>query len=1193
MKSRLSKKNKRRLIILGVVATFVAAFLTLLPIGLRVGVSKWLTDQGVATQIEDIDLNLFTGRLAIKNAHGETAQGDGFKIDHALVNVSYGALFSKQIYISNLELRDSRIDVRIDESDKLFVAGLAIEPSEEEPPEDEEQSSPWGFGIERAAIGALTLRYAQPEFAREITLSSSSTSDLATWEPNQPFPLDAALSIGDSQINLGGQLRPFGERIRGEITLGIKDFDLDLVAPLAKQAGVTDLAGVINTDLNILLDYHADEGLQLGVDGDAMVNGTRVRMSDLRLDNADVTWKGTIQAKLLQSEAANDQVMTDGHLTVDKVGFALPGTLAFKQKSTAWQGKINAQLGTPLGIDADGELKLSQTHLDLFESGKSPADAAPIPADAPNADEPTTAVNIAEDSNSESSQANTIQAEQATDPAPQASPDSEPDFVADSKSETVTPEPAPQATDTEAVAENAPPDDDKSVTQADSDKLAPQEQTENEQPIAEQIQKAPRPSNAAKTLVLDQGETRWKGKISTRLGDQTNINANGNLSLQKTQLDMPGQLQLAQDSLNWNGDLKTELNEQGVQINTQSKIKTKNTTLDIPEQLKLAQETLDWDGKLKTKLDDQGAHVETQSTLKTKNTKLDLIGNGINLAQRALSWEGSADYGPGEPALAHADGTLQADGLDLKLAPQNMAILAENLGWTGNVALDPQAEGLPEQSELPLKLTGQVTAGGLLITDTALSKALAKVGDVAINDITITGLDDIRSGSVKVSAIAALERNAAAPRLEAFPYIASVGSVAVDNLAYTGQSRLALGSLTILGIDALLYRGPKETGWEAAQWFGAEPSEPPAAQATETATTADAAEEESQSSFEIALGSGQIVESKLTIDDRGVSPAFETDLSKLRITLADLDSAKPAQGSALDIFSALGRYGSIQAGGIINPFLEPPSADVTGKINAVNLSPISGYTSQAIDRRIDQGTFSADLRLKLDRGNIDANADLTLTKLRIGGAQSESGIVQNRLGLPLNKILSLLRDGDGNITLDLPVGGNLENPEFSVLKIVRDAVFKSLRKAVLVIYSPLKLGKGLIDLATALRLDPVLYPPGKVELDDTDRTFLDKVAKRLTDRPKTELIVCGHAVPTDRTALNLPDPDAILAEGENPPTPEQLSDARDALFKLASERTSLVGDYLVSKDIASTRLVLCNPALGEPARALPRTSLSY
>jgi uncharacterized protein involved in outer membrane biogenesis len=262
-----------------VLYVILGLFLAVLPIGLRLGAVKWLNEQGVNTQIEDIDLNLFTGRVAIVNAHGETDQGNGFKIAHAVANIDYWPLFSKQIYLSNVELRDSRVDVTLDDQDQLSVAGIPIVPGEEQPPEPEdEDATPWGFGLERAAIGKLTLRYEQPNFKREITLSSSSTRDLATWDPNEPFPIDAALTIDNSQINIKGNLQPFGDRIIGKLDLVIKDFALGLIAPLAEQGGVATLAGTVNTNLAIALDYQAQAGLDIQAKGNAKVALKRVEI---------------------------------------------------------------------------------------------------------------------------------------------------------------------------------------------------------------------------------------------------------------------------------------------------------------------------------------------------------------------------------------------------------------------------------------------------------------------------------------------------------------------------------------------------------------------------------------------------------------------------------------------------------------------------------------------------------------------------------------------------------------------------------------------------------------------------------------------------------------------------------------------------------------------------------------------------
>lgn len=1109
MKPRLNRKNKRRLIVAAGVALVTLLLLVLLPVGLRWGAANWLTNQGVITQIEDIDLNLFTGTLVITNAHGENEQGQGFDIKHALVNLRYWPLFSKQVYLSNLELSDSRVDVKLGKDGQITVAGLALSGDAEKPPAQEKENTPWGFGLDRAAIGNVTLHYQQPGFERAITLSSSASSNIATWQPNQPIPVNAQLGIDKSQIDLRGQVKPFGDQITGDIRLAIKNFDLDLVAPLAQPADVQRLAGRVNSTLQMKIDYRTQGGLILDVAGDAGLAGANIATPDLHLNDADIKWQGKINAQLFSQEAKADHVKVDGHLSIANLDAALPHTLKFSQGSADWQGHISATLGPSMTVLAEGALKLDTTHLALFAT--SPTTPAPAPAEQLN---PKAAGKIPAETS--------VTAD--VKPLPQKGP-------GDSQADTPATEQTPTA-----------------VTAPASHLMA----SNTTEVTAEATADEPKPALAQPPtiLTLDQGSVSWQGKVNLSLLEPgPKVTANGQLTTAHTHLLLPTD--------------KTEIKQGSV----------------------------DWQGNITMTPGDQGPSVKTQGKLATTGTELALPANGITLQQRSLSWDGAADYGPGDPALVHASGVLAADGLNL--TQQAMAITGGHFAFQGDAALDPNAKGAPANAELPLALSGELSGADITVSDAAGDKILAKLGDFNLADINIAGLNNIRSGAVTASGLAALERAQDAPHRENYPYIATVKTLAIKQLALTEQTRLAIADLDVDGIDALLYRNT-DGAVEASQWF-ASPVSAAADEASEPVEQSTPLPETAPASFQITLGRGLIHASHITIDDRGVKPAFDTTLSNLRIALADLDSTKPAQGSALNISSTLGRYGSIKADGLIKPFLQPPSAKLTGKIKAVNLAPISGYTAQAIDRRIDRGTFSANLKFAMERGKLDANAKLKLTKLRIGGAQTDTGIVRKKLGLPLNKILGLLRDGDGNITLNLPVGGDIDDPEFSVLGIVRKAIFKSLQSAVMVIYAPLGIIKagvgGLINLGDALRPEPILFAPGETVLDDNDKTFLDKTAVLMTQRPNTELVVCGHVVPADRTALQLPRPETV--EGETPATPEQLASARDTLLALASKRSNSVGDYLVSKGVAPPRLVLCNPALGEKTTASPRTTLEF
>lgn len=103
--------------------------------------------------------------------------------------------------------------------------------------------------------------------------------------------------------------------------------------------------------------------------------------------------------------------------------------------------------------------------------------------------------------------------------------------------------------------------------------------------------------------------------------------------------------------------------------------------------------------------------------------------------------------------------------------------------------------------------------------------------------------------------------------------------------------------------------------------------------------------------------------------------------------------------------------------------------------------------------------------------------------------------------------VALLKDTKGNIDIQLPVAGDLNNPEFSVMPIV----WQTLRNLVLrAVQAPFKFIAGLAaggneDLGT------VPFAAGSDELTPEAQANLDKLADALKERPALRLEVEGVA----------------------------------------------------------------------------------
>ncbi|MFZ0131905.1 MAG: hypothetical protein WAK95_05135, partial [Desulfobacterales bacterium] len=258
-----------------------------------------------------------------------------------------------------------------------------------------------------------------------------------------------------------------------------------------------------------------------------------------------------------------------------------------------------------------------------------------------------------------------------------------------------------------------------------------------------------------------------------------------------------------------------------------------------------------------------------------------------------------------------------------------------------------------------------------------------------------------------------------------------------------------------------------------------------------------------------------------------------------------------------------------------------------------------GYT-------IRSGQLYADFHLQVKNSQSESLVKLfisDLTMRRVSVDELEE--LRAQLGMPLNTALDLLRDGDGNIRLALPITGRVNRPsvEFGsvIAKALRNATFKAIKTAALGYFAPLGavyvaplgaayLAGKLIGKAMAVRFTPISFEAGKAELDADARQYLEQVAEKISARPEVNLLLCGKAVPVDRRALaqgagEKQEP----AAGGQEASAGDLGDAR--LLSLAEKRAEAARSFLVSKGIASKRLVVCAPEIDQKDEARPQVAL--
>lgn len=118
--------------------------------------------------------------------------------------------------------------------------------------------------------------------------------------------------------------------------------------------------------------------------------------------------------------------------------------------------------------------------------------------------------------------------------------------------------------------------------------------------------------------------------------------------------------------------------------------------------------------------------------------------------------------------------------------------------------------------------------------------------------------------------------------------------------------------------------------------------------------------------------------------------------------------------------------------------------------------------------------------------------------------------------LPIPLALALLKDRKGQIDIDLPVRGNLDDPDFSYGGVIWNALVNLLTK---IATSPFTIVGGLLG-GSADDLQFVAFSAGEALLSPPEQEKLNALSKGLEDRPGLGLDITGAAdSQIDRPAL--------------------------------------------------------------------------
>nr|WP_288465571.1 DUF748 domain-containing protein [uncultured Pseudomonas sp.] len=403
----------------------------------------------------------------------------------------------------------------------------------------------------------------------------------------------------------------------------------------------------------------------------------------------------------------------------------------------------------------------------------------------------------------------------------------------------------------------------------------------------------------------------------------------------------------------------------------------------------------------------------------------------------------------------------------------------------------------------------------------------------------------------------------------------------------------------------------------------------PAGNASQAKASADASADKP---LAIRIGEVSLKDGSANFADFSLRPNFATAVQQLngRIGTLDSTSSKPAP---VNVTGKVDRYAPVSIKGSLTPFDPLQSLDIATQFKQVELTTLTPYSGKFAGYRIRKGRLNLDLHYRINDGKLNAENKVLVEQLQLGEKVDSPDAVD----LPIRLAVALLKDTQGRISLELPLQGNLNDPQFSVMPIV----WQTLRNLVLrTAQAPFKFIGGLVRGGSDMDLSTVAFAPGSAELDEQAQKTLDTLADALQERPALRLEIEGAAaqsadgpllaerrlqreyqdylyrimqrrgdkVPGSAEELVVPeDEKAPLLEGiyrarlkQQPPAEwaklsddertaklhaavlASWSDSRGLQRQLAQQRAAAIKDYLVDRDkLADERIYLLDVNLGQ------------
>lgn len=182
--------------------------------------------------------------------------------------------------------------------------------------------------------------------------------------------------------------------------------------------------------------------------------------------------------------------------------------------------------------------------------------------------------------------------------------------------------------------------------------------------------------------------------------------------------------------------------------------------------------------------------------------------------------------------------------------------------------------------------------------------------------------------------------------------------------------------------------------------------------------------------MQLHVGSLRVEDASVTYNDHTLPDEFHFPVTGLSVSADDLTTAG---GNNAQVRATLPGGGHLMVrwkGDIVN---WKNYQDLFLTIKGLDMRQISPWAVAYTGYPVEDGTFGLTTRLAVNNSELDNQNKIDIYKAKVGDLRKD---VSAEVKIPLKAALYILKDKDDKILIEMPVKGNIDNPEFNYMKVV-------------------------------------------------------------------------------------------------------------------------------------------------------------